>query len=1391
MSLAETAPVVTTTTAAEVEKVQVAAATSSPSASSLEGAILDTTMDLTTPSTCVLKDNEPSSATSATSSSSSPSSSSAVSISSATTSTSVPATTTSSSAKDLGVSTAPSDTSGAVVPLSPSPSVTMTSPPLPPSDTPSTSSPTAPSFPAITTPATTTTATATTATTSNTPYAPEQQNNVAPLSSPNSFSRPTPSSLSPHFTPSNTTATSSSSLSTSTMVTIDKGHPIPTSNALSFSLKSRISSSAPLSSLSSVTPTTIISPKPYPTFVPTSSASISSSSASISSSKPTAAYSNAYPALGSTSIKDVHIKSPVMPPHQQQPAPLASSASTSTTTAAAIKEASEAEDDDEYDEYEEIEEEYEEFNEADFDSDDDPGIPEEHDTEMVDVSAGSSSPPHHDHQHQNSNNKRPHRLTTPGSPSTVASGDGPLSPKPNAQQPSNQQQQQHQHFHHQQQQQQQQPQPQPQQQQQLQYQALNSTTSETSGSLRSGKSSGTGLRKDSKANVTATICANCGTTSTPLWRRASDGQTICNACGLYYKARNLTRPPWLKRNMGLKKNDAGETDETDEAGARIAPSSSESSHILSAGGPDQDAKHGSESVNTTSTTAATTAADEKSKVVSDGTCPGEGECNGQGGTHTCSGCPSFNQQQQPSRQHLVCANCRTTTTPLWRRDSSGNTICNACGLYFKLHNVHRPVTMKRAVIKRRKRVNVSANSPPLVPQQALQQQQHHQHHQHLQPQQRPQHPPHMQHQGHPQQLGHQQHHPQHLPPHYPVRMQYPKPLQRARTPPMMPAPDHDQDDGAAAKRRRLQGPNGSRAVPTPDDYILPNRNSNGNGQPEWGRRRSISPIESIGSDQRLHHTNSPHHQGAVYPPHQSRTQEPNGQHREPPRYAVNVHPGNGQYHSTPSMSMSRYPMHPPPPPRVQQQPPPPPMHEQQQQQAVHHPPQHPRQGSQQGQQPQQQQQHPHSQPYPAHSHHGPQHHHNEQYQHHQMPPRDMDEGMHPSSQSSSGWNTRLPGYATVNSSSSNTRLSSTGIVHSSGVPPISPPLYPRYQQQGGTPQHQQQQHQPPYHQPYRASGPSQPVHDYHPSEAGQQHGAPPPTPPQSSHHYSNGTSPTPGAPPTSGYAPAYHHPMSTMESHSDRDRAPTGANGSGQAHLPPISLPHQSHQGHHQGLPRPGDLMHAQEQGPPHHAYNHRRQPSSPPTGMNGVAIGAPPPGVPAPGTTNSAEVLQQTRQDLQREVTHLSMLLGRAAAVLSGLDQALDPHHAAAATGSPPVPHSIRESGSPVGGIGYAMHSHGGQHIAHSGGPGPTEGKAIPALSGLMALGSSGGPNHPGTQVRHDDREMIHMQQQQHSMAPQSQPQYTKQQPQQHHGPPPPLPQPTRYPQAHSYSSYPLPRRS
>jgi GATA-binding protein len=59
----------------------------------------------------------------------------------------------------------------------------------------------------------------------------------------------------------------------------------------------------------------------------------------------------------------------------------------------------------------------------------------------------------------------------------------------------------------------------------------------------------------------------------------------------------------------------------------------------------------------------------------------------------------------------VCQNCQTSTTPLWRRDENGQVLCNACGLFLKLHGRRRPISLKTDVIKSRNR---SRNNPVAI-----------------------------------------------------------------------------------------------------------------------------------------------------------------------------------------------------------------------------------------------------------------------------------------------------------------------------------------------------------------------------------------------------------------------------------------------------------------------------------------------------------------------------------------------------------------------------------------------------------------------------------------------------------------------------------------------------
>lgn len=44
-----------------------------------------------------------------------------------------------------------------------------------------------------------------------------------------------------------------------------------------------------------------------------------------------------------------------------------------------------------------------------------------------------------------------------------------------------------------------------------------------------------------------------------------------------------------------------------------------------------------------------------------------------------------------NKKFLQCTNCQTKTTPLWRKSNNGDLLCNACGLFYKLHGILRPL----------------------------------------------------------------------------------------------------------------------------------------------------------------------------------------------------------------------------------------------------------------------------------------------------------------------------------------------------------------------------------------------------------------------------------------------------------------------------------------------------------------------------------------------------------------------------------------------------------------------------------------------------------------------------------------------------------------------------
>ena len=78
---------------------------------------------------------------------------------------------------------------------------------------------------------------------------------------------------------------------------------------------------------------------------------------------------------------------------------------------------------------------------------------------------------------------------------------------------------------------------------------------------------------------------------------------------------------------------------------------------------------------------------------------------------------TLKKDMQPlPKKALQCTNCLTRTTPLWRKANNGDLLCNACGLFYKLHGVLRPTTKQsdKAILSSNVNLLNGANREPQV-----------------------------------------------------------------------------------------------------------------------------------------------------------------------------------------------------------------------------------------------------------------------------------------------------------------------------------------------------------------------------------------------------------------------------------------------------------------------------------------------------------------------------------------------------------------------------------------------------------------------------------------------------------------------------------------------------
>ncbi|KAF9364599.1 hypothetical protein BGX34_001013 [Mortierella sp. NVP85] len=191
------------------------------------------------------------------------------------------------------------------------------------------------------------------------------------------------------------------------------------------------------------------------------------------------------------------------------------------------------------------------------------------------------------------------------------------------------------------------------------------------------------------------VCFNCKATQTPLWRRTPDRQhSLCNACGLYFKQYGAHRPLNVRHKLSSVLTDVRLSfpyacdSRISSRGSSPTPGSPPQCQDSSASSSSSDSD--SDSGSSSPVYNPLVSIPDLAKIYARALAP----------------TPPAQKTSPPlmtAKQGIQCVNCSQTQTPLWRKNDAGEPICNACGLYAKLHNRDRPITMRKSKITRRRR----------------------------------------------------------------------------------------------------------------------------------------------------------------------------------------------------------------------------------------------------------------------------------------------------------------------------------------------------------------------------------------------------------------------------------------------------------------------------------------------------------------------------------------------------------------------------------------------------------------------------------------------------------------------------------------------------------------